>query len=320
MVAKGARRGRRREREQTRHRQPTNPRKSWASSSHLCIRAGSRKSLLLDCVYLLLLVEKRDCRGLQRNLLLSSSSSTSTIQRQDRQAEIRHQERRCWSRRTTRAARISRASTPTHTRRTGIDRYRGILSARHHQFRADRDPHHEREARRRSISLHRPRTTPASLVKQLRQAGFRGADRTSRRARADTARFPASPAATTCRRISIGTEPVLIDEKVQLIADDYKKLIGRPSGRRTICSSSGSRPPAWSVKAIAKAGTISDTAKVAEGAASVAGRAIPISVPVTGSARISSASTRNCRSRSASGSWTKGKLQPTMQVEAAGGK
>lgn len=154
------------------------------------------------------------------------------------------------------------------------------------------------------------------LVKQLRQAGFEGPiGRLGGPGYGEISRVAGGDAVL---KDFYWYEPVFIDEKVQLIADEYKKLLGteRPENNLFFQWVSAAR---MVVKAIAKAGTISDTNKVAEVL-----RTLPVEDPNAGS-----------------GHWigqdffginqelsfpfgvelvTDGKLQPTMKVDAAGSK
>ena len=113
-------------------------------------------------------------------------------------------------------------------------------------------------------------------------------------------------------------EPVLIDEKVQLIADDYKKLLGaeRPENNLFFQWVAAAR---MVVKAIAKAGTISDTAKVAE-----ALRSQPVADPNIGPGHWIGQDFFGINQELSFpfgvGLVEKGKLQPTIRVEAASGK
>ncbi|MCP1912992.1 branched-chain amino acid transport system substrate-binding protein [Bradyrhizobium elkanii] len=154
------------------------------------------------------------------------------------------------------------------------------------------------------------------IVKQLRQAGFEG----------PIGRL-GGPGYTEISRVAGGDEvlkdfywyePVLIDEKVQLIADEYKKLLGaeRPENNLFFQWVSAAR---MVTKAIAKAGTISDTAKVAE-----ALRSLPVEDPNIGPGHWIGQDFFGINQELSFpfgvGLVEKGKLQPTIRVEAAGGK
>ncbi|WP_142250573.1 MULTISPECIES: ABC transporter substrate-binding protein [unclassified Bradyrhizobium] len=153
------------------------------------------------------------------------------------------------------------------------------------------------------------------LVKQLRQAGFEG----------PIGRL-GGPGYGEISRVAGGDdvlkdfywyEPVVIDEKTLQIAEDYKKLMGseRPENNLFFQWVSGAR---MVVKAIAKAGT-TDTAKVAE-----ALRALPVSDPNLGAGHWIGQEFFGINQELSFpfgvGLVTNGKLQPTMRVEAAGGK
>jgi branched-chain amino acid transport system substrate-binding protein len=153
------------------------------------------------------------------------------------------------------------------------------------------------------------------MIKQLRQAGFEG----------PIGRL-GGPGYGEISRVAGGDdvlkdfywyEPVFIDEKAQQIADDYKKLLGteRPENNLFFQWVSGAR---MVVKAIAKAGT-TDTAKVAE-----ALRALPVSDPNLGAGHWIGQDFFGINQELSFpfgvGLVTGGKLQPTMKVEAAGGK
>jgi branched-chain amino acid transport system substrate-binding protein len=153
------------------------------------------------------------------------------------------------------------------------------------------------------------------MVKQLRQAGFEG----------PIGRL-GGPGYSEISRVAGGDEvlkdfywyePVFIDEKAQQIADDYKKLLGteRPENNLFFQWVSGAR---MVLKAIAKAGT-ADTAKVAE-----ALRALPVSDPNLGAGHWIGQDFFGINQELSFpfgvGLVTGGKLQPTMRVEAAGGK
>ncbi|WP_407179783.1 ABC transporter substrate-binding protein [Bradyrhizobium sp. STM 3562] len=153
------------------------------------------------------------------------------------------------------------------------------------------------------------------LVKQLRQAGFEG----------PIGRL-GGPGYGEISRVAGGDdvlkdfywyEPVVIDEKMLQIAEDYKKLMGseRPENNLFFQWVSGAR---MVVKAIAKAGT-TDTAKVAE-----ALRALPVSDPNLGAGHWIGQEFFGINQELSFpfgiGLVTNGKLQPTMRVEAAGGK
>lgn len=153
------------------------------------------------------------------------------------------------------------------------------------------------------------------LVKQLRQAGFEG----------PIGRL-GGPGYGEISRVAGGDdvlkdfywyEPVVIDEKTLQIAEDYKKLMGseRPENNLFFQWVSGAR---MVVKAIAKAGT-TDTAKVAE-----ALRALPVSDPNLGAGHWIGQEFFGINQELSFpfgvGLVTNGKRQPTMRVEAAGGK
>jgi branched-chain amino acid transport system substrate-binding protein len=112
------------------------------------------------------------------------------------------------------------------------------------------------------------------IVKQLRQAGFEG----------PIGRL-GGPGYSEISRVAGGDavlkdfywyEPVLIDEKAQAMAEEYKKLLGaeRPENNLFFQWVSAAR---MVVKAIAKAGTITDTERVAE-----ALRSLPVDDPNIG--------------------------------------
>ena len=112
------------------------------------------------------------------------------------------------------------------------------------------------------------------MVKQLRQAGFEGPiGRLGGPGYGEISRVAGGDAVL---RDFYWYEPVLIDEKVQLIADEYKKLLGseRPENNLFFQWVSGTR---MLLKAIAQAGTVADTEKVAQ-----ALRALPVSDPNIG--------------------------------------
>lgn len=154
------------------------------------------------------------------------------------------------------------------------------------------------------------------MVKQLRQAGFEG----------PIGRL-GGPGYSEISRVAGGDavlkdfywyEPVFIDEKVQLIADEYKKLLGgdRPENNLFFQWVSAAR---MVTKAIAKAGTISDTSKVAE-----ALRALPVEDPNVGSGHWIGQDFFGINQELSFpfgvGLVTNGKLQPTIRVAAATGK
>lgn len=154
------------------------------------------------------------------------------------------------------------------------------------------------------------------IVKQLRQAGFEG----------PIGRL-GGPGYGEISRVAGGDEvlkdfywyePVFIDEKVQLLADDYKKLLGseRPENNLFFQWVSAAR---MVTKAIAKAGTITDTIKVAEVL-----RGLPVEDPNIGSGRWIGQEFFGINQELSFpfgvGLVAGGKLQPTIRVEAATGK
>jgi branched-chain amino acid transport system substrate-binding protein len=154
------------------------------------------------------------------------------------------------------------------------------------------------------------------MVKQLRQAGFEG----------PIGRL-GGPGYSEISRVAGGDavlkdfywyEPVLVDEKVQLIAEDYKKLIGadRPENNLFFQWVSGTR---MVIKAIAKAGTITDTEKVAQ-----ALRALPVSDLNVGSGHWIGQEFFGINQELSFpfgvGLVVKGQVQPVMPVAAATGK
>jgi branched-chain amino acid transport system substrate-binding protein len=113
-------------------------------------------------------------------------------------------------------------------------------------------------------------------------------------------------------------EPVLIDEEVQSIAEDYKRLVGteRPENNLFFQWVSGARVV---IKAISKAGTITDTEKVAQ-----ALRGLPVSDPNLGSGHWIGQEFFGINQELSFpfgvGLVTNGQLQPIIRVEAARGK
>jgi branched-chain amino acid transport system substrate-binding protein len=153
------------------------------------------------------------------------------------------------------------------------------------------------------------------MVKQLRQAGFEG----------PIGRL-GGPGYGEISRVAGGDEvlknfywyePVFIDEKVQQVAEEYKKLLGtdRPENNLFFQWVSGAR---MVIKAIAKAGT-TDTGKVAE-----ALRSLPVSDPNLGTGHWIGQEFFGINQELSFpfgvGLVINGKLQPTTKVEAAGGK
>ncbi len=154
------------------------------------------------------------------------------------------------------------------------------------------------------------------LVKQLRQAGFEGPiGRLGGPGYGEISRVAGGDAVL---KDFYWYEPVFIDEKVQLIADEYKKLLGteRPENNLFFQWVSAAR---MVVKAIAKAGTISDTNKVAEVL-----RTLPVEDPNAGSGHWIGQDFFGINQELSFpfgvGLVKDGKLQPTMKVDAAGSK
>jgi branched-chain amino acid transport system substrate-binding protein len=154
------------------------------------------------------------------------------------------------------------------------------------------------------------------IVKQLRQAGFEG----------PIGRL-GGPGYSEISRVAGGDavlkdfywyEPVVIDEKAQQIADDFKTLIGteRPENNLFFQWVSGAR---MVVKAIAQAGTISDTEKVA-----AALRTLPVTDPNLGAGHWIGKEFFGVNQELSFpfgvGMVTGGQLQPIVRVEAATGK
>jgi len=154
------------------------------------------------------------------------------------------------------------------------------------------------------------------VIKQLRQAGFEG----------PIGRL-GGPGYSEISRVAGGDavlkdfywyEPIFIDEKVQKIADDYKTLMkaDRPENNLFFQWVSAAR---MVIKAIAKAGTITDTQKVAE-----ALRALPVEDPNLGPGHWIGQEFFGINQELSFpfgvGLVVKGSLQPTLRVEAATGK
>ncbi|MBB4371075.1 branched-chain amino acid transport system substrate-binding protein [Bradyrhizobium sp. cir1] len=154
------------------------------------------------------------------------------------------------------------------------------------------------------------------LVKQLRQAGFEG----------PIGRL-GGPGYSEISRVAGGDsvlknfywyEPIVVDEKAQMIADDYKKMMGadRPENNLFFQWAAGVR---MVLKAIAKAGTITDTAKVAE-----ALRSLPVTDPNIGTGHWIGQEFFGVNQELSFpfgvGLITDGQLQPITRVEAATGK
>jgi branched-chain amino acid transport system substrate-binding protein len=154
------------------------------------------------------------------------------------------------------------------------------------------------------------------LVKQLRQAGFEG----------PIGRL-GGPGYSEISRVAGGDavlkdfywyEPIVVDEKVQLIADDYKKLMGadRPENNLFFQWVSGAR---MVLRAIAKAGAIGDTEKVGQ-----ALRALPVTDPSIGAGHWIGQEFFGINQELSFpfgvGLVTNGQLQPITRVEAATGK
>lgn len=154
------------------------------------------------------------------------------------------------------------------------------------------------------------------MVKQLRQAGFEGPiGRLGGPGYSEIARVAGGDAV-------VGNfywyEPVFIDEKVQAIAADFRTLMKAepPENNLFFQWVSAAR---MVVKAIAKAGTISDTQKVAE-----ALRSLPVEDPNMGAGHWIGQDFFGINQELSFpfgvGFVIKGQLQPTMRVEAATGK
>jgi branched-chain amino acid transport system substrate-binding protein len=154
------------------------------------------------------------------------------------------------------------------------------------------------------------------IVKQLRQAGFEG----------PIGRL-GGPGYSEISRVAGGDsvlkdfywyEPVFIDEKVQAIATDYKTLMKAepPENNLFFQWVAASR---MVIKAIGKAGTISDTQKVAE-----ALRVLPVDDPNIGAGHWIGQDFFGINQELSFpfgvGFVVKGQPQPTMRVEAATGK
>jgi branched-chain amino acid transport system substrate-binding protein len=154
------------------------------------------------------------------------------------------------------------------------------------------------------------------MVKQLRQAGFEG----------PIGRL-GGPGYGEISRVAGGDailkdfywyEPVLVDEKVQSIAEEYKKLLGaeRPENNMFFQWVSAAR---LVVKAIAKAGTITDTERVAE-----ALRSLPAEDPNIGQGHWIGQDFFGINQELSFpfgvGLVVNGQLQPTIHVDAATGK
>jgi branched-chain amino acid transport system substrate-binding protein len=154
------------------------------------------------------------------------------------------------------------------------------------------------------------------MVKQLRQAGFEGPiGRLGGPGYGEISRVAGGDAVL---KDFYWYEPVLIDEKVQLIADEYKKLLGaeRPENNLFFQWVSGAR---MVIKAIAKAGTITDTEKVAQ-----ALRALPVTDPNIGSGHWIGQEFFGINQELSFpfgvGLVANGQLQPVIPVDAATGK
>jgi branched-chain amino acid transport system substrate-binding protein len=154
------------------------------------------------------------------------------------------------------------------------------------------------------------------MVKQLRQAGFEG----------PIGRL-GGPGYSEISRVAGGDavlkdfywyEPIVVDEKAQLIADDYKKLMGtdRPENNLFFQWVAGAR---MVLKAIAKAGTITDTEKVAQ-----ALRGLPVEDPNLGKGHWIGQEFFGINQELSFpfgvGLVANGQLQPVTRVEAATGK
>lgn len=154
------------------------------------------------------------------------------------------------------------------------------------------------------------------MVKQLRQAGFEG----------PIGRL-GGPGYSEISRVAGGDsvlkdfywyEPVLIDEKVQLIADEYKKLLGseRPENNLFFQWVSGAR---MLLKAVAKAASVTDTEKVAQ-----ALRGLPVNDPSMGTGHWIGQEFFGINQELSFpfgvGLIVKGQSQPIVRVEAATGK
>ena len=155
-----------------------------------------------------------------------------------------------------------------------------------------------------------------TIIKQLRQAGFEG----------PIGRL-GGPGYSEIARIAGGNEvlkdfywyePVFIDDKVQAIAEDYKALMKeeRPENDLFFQWVSATR---MVVKAIAQAGTVTDTQKVAE-----ALRKLPVEDPNMGTGHWIGKEFFGINQELSFpfgiGLVVKGKLQPTLRVDAATGK
>ena len=155
-----------------------------------------------------------------------------------------------------------------------------------------------------------------TIVKQLRQAGFEG----------PIGRL-GGPGYSEIARIAGGNEvlkdfywyePVFIDDKVQAIAEDYKALMKeeRPENDLFFQWVSATR---MVVKAIAQAGTVTDTQKVAEML-----RKLPVEDPNMGTGHWIGKEFFGINQELSFpfgiGLVVKGKLQPTLRVDAATGK
>lgn len=154
------------------------------------------------------------------------------------------------------------------------------------------------------------------IVKQLRQSGFEG-----------TVGRLGGPGLSEIARVAGGYdviknfywyEPVLIDEKVRAIAEEHKKLlkVEAPENNLYFQWVSAAR---MVMKAITKAGTISDTKKVAE-----ALRSLPVEDPNLGKGLWIGQEFFGINQELSFpfgiGLIVEGKVQPTQRVEAATGK
>ena len=155
-----------------------------------------------------------------------------------------------------------------------------------------------------------------TIIKQLRQAGFEG----------PIGRL-GGPGYSEIARIAGGNEvlkdfywyePVFIDDKVKAIAEDYKALMKeeRPENDLFFQWVSATR---MVVKAIAQAGTVTDTQKVAEVL-----RKLPVEDPNMGTGHWIGKEFFGINQELSFpfgiGLVVKGKLQPTLRVDAATGK